>query len=101
MVVIWADFTVTHTYMHYNPTPKNRFEESLLNKNVFAITCELVPGRGSRSKIQDNLLAFAEKAVLGGQIQALSITENAGCAEIAPCLKQPFYARNHNAQNIF
>jgi len=64
--------------MNYNPTQKNRFKESLLNKNVFAITCELVPGRGSRSKIQDNLLAFAEKAVLGGQIQALSITENAG-----------------------
>ena len=64
--------------MNYNPTQKNRFKESLLNKNVFAITCELVPGRGSRSKIQDNLLAFAEKATLGGQIQALSITENAG-----------------------
>ncbi|MDL1985003.1 MAG: methylenetetrahydrofolate reductase C-terminal domain-containing protein [Deltaproteobacteria bacterium] len=64
--------------MNYNPTQKNRFKESLLNKNVFAITCELVPGRGSRSKVQDNLLAFAEKAVLGGQIQALSITENAG-----------------------
>ncbi|HUV49639.1 MAG TPA: methylenetetrahydrofolate reductase C-terminal domain-containing protein [Anaerolineae bacterium] len=64
--------------MNSNPNEKNRFKESLLNKNVFAITCELVPGRGSRGRVQDNLLAFAEKAALGGKIQALSITENAG-----------------------
>jgi len=64
--------------MNSNPNEKNRFKESLLNKNAFAITCELVPGRGSRSRVQDNLLAFAEKAAFGGKIQALSITENAG-----------------------
>jgi hypothetical protein len=61
---------VQHTDMHYNPTPKNRYKESLLNKNVFAIMCELVPGRGSSSNAQDYLLAFAEKAALGEQIQA-------------------------------
>jgi methylenetetrahydrofolate reductase (NADPH) len=64
--------------MNSNPNRKNRFRESLLNTNAFAVTCELVPGRGSRSKVQDKLLAFAEKAALGRHIQALSITENAG-----------------------
>jgi len=64
--------------MNYNPNRKNRFKESLLNKKMFTITYELVPGRGSRSKVQDKLLDFAEQAVLGKQIQALSITENAG-----------------------
>ncbi|MBW2568467.1 MAG: methylenetetrahydrofolate reductase C-terminal domain-containing protein [Deltaproteobacteria bacterium] len=64
--------------MNSHSHKKNKFKDSLLNKKVFTITCELVPGRGSRSKVQDKLLVFAEKAALGGQIQALSITENAG-----------------------
>ncbi len=64
--------------MNIHPNKKNRFKISLLNKKEFTITCELVPGRGSGSKAQDKLLAFAEKAALRKQIQALSITENAG-----------------------
>ena len=41
-------------------------------------TLELVPGRGSRGKTQEDVLTLAEKAVKGGLIQALSITDNAG-----------------------
>ena len=64
--------------MNIHSNKKNKFKTSLLNKKEFTITCELVPGRGSGSKVQDKLLIFAEKAALGKQIQALSITENAG-----------------------
>lgn len=56
----------------------NTLKKSLLNKKTFTITCELIPGRGSGGRTQDKILAFAEKAALGGKIQALSITENAG-----------------------
>lgn len=64
--------------MNFHNVRKNIFKESLLNKDSFTVTCELVPGRGSRSKAQDRLLEFAEKAALKGNIQALSITESAG-----------------------
>ncbi len=57
---------------------QSNFKTSLLNKEDFTFTFELVPGRGSRGKVQDALLAFAEKAAAGKKIQALSITENAG-----------------------
>lgn len=60
------------------PSLQSKFRASLLNRKEFTLTFELVPGRGSRGKVQDALLAFAEKAATGGKIQALSITENAG-----------------------
>jgi methylenetetrahydrofolate reductase (NADPH) len=57
---------------------QSKLRTSLLNKGEFTLTFELVPGRGSRGKVHDALLAFAEKASAGGKIQALSLTENAG-----------------------
>jgi hypothetical protein len=41
---------------------KNRFTEALLSKKEFIYTLELVPGRGSRGKTQDDILRIAEKA---------------------------------------
>ena len=35
------------------PMEKNRFKEALLEKKEFIYTLELVPGRGSRGKTQD------------------------------------------------
>jgi hypothetical protein len=41
---------------------KNRFKEALLGRKKFVYTLELVPGRGSRGKTQDDLLKIVEKA---------------------------------------
>lgn len=56
----------------------NRFKEALLDRNRFVYTVELVPGRGSRGKSQNDVLELAESAARGGLIDALSITDNPG-----------------------
>ena len=57
---------------------KNPFKEALLEKKEFVFTLELVPGRGSKGKTQEDVLRLAERAAKGRLIQALSITDNAG-----------------------
>jgi methylenetetrahydrofolate reductase (NADPH) len=57
---------------------KNPFKEALLEKKEFVFTLELVPGRGSRGKTQEEVMNLAEKAIQGRLIQAVSITDNAG-----------------------
>jgi len=57
---------------------KNRFKEALVGKKEFIYTLELVPGRGSRGKTQDEVLRLAEKAARSGLVHALSITDNPG-----------------------
>lgn len=57
---------------------KNRFGEALLLRDRFIYTVELVPGRGSRGKSQDQVLGFAEAAARGGLVDALSVTDNPG-----------------------
>ncbi len=44
----------------------------------FVYTLELVPGRGSRNKTQDEVLRTAERAAKGSIINAVSITDNPG-----------------------
>ena len=56
----------------------NIFRESLLNREEFTITYELVPGRGSGGKRLEKILALAEQAKDDGRIKALSITDNPG-----------------------
>jgi methylenetetrahydrofolate reductase (NADPH) len=56
----------------------NRFREALLSERKFVYTVELVPGRGSRGKTQDDILRIAEKAAKSRLIHALSITDNPG-----------------------
>ena len=57
---------------------KNNFQEFLLGRDRFVYTVELVPGRGSRGKTQDEILLLAEKAARGGLVHALSVTDNPG-----------------------
>jgi methylenetetrahydrofolate reductase (NADPH) len=56
----------------------NRFKEILLRHDQFIYTVELVPGRGARGKVQENILALADKAAHGGLVHALSVTDNPG-----------------------
>jgi methylenetetrahydrofolate reductase (NADPH) len=56
----------------------NRFRDALCSRDRFIYTVELVPGRGSRGKSQDELLRLAEAAARGGLIDALTITDNPG-----------------------
>lgn len=56
----------------------NIFRESLLDREDFTITYELVPGRGSGGKRLQNILCLAEQARRDGRIKALSITDNPG-----------------------
>ena len=59
-------------------TGSNPFKEALQQKEGFIYTLELVPGRGSRGKSQDQVLTLAEKAIKGGLVHAVSITDNPG-----------------------
>ncbi|MEI6876224.1 MAG: methylenetetrahydrofolate reductase C-terminal domain-containing protein, partial [Spirochaetota bacterium] len=55
-----------------------RFEETLLGKKEFVITCELIPGRGHSGKSIENILKFVEGIKSCPDVQALSLTDNAG-----------------------
>jgi len=57
---------------------RNRFKEAVLEKKEFIYTLELVPGRGSRGKTQDDILKIAEKAAKSTVVHAVSITDNPG-----------------------
>ncbi|NLC38755.1 MAG: methylenetetrahydrofolate reductase [Clostridia bacterium] len=56
----------------------NKFKESLLDKNSFSVTWELVPGRGARETPQEAAVAAAQQAAKGKRIHALTITDNPG-----------------------
>lgn len=56
----------------------NIFRDSVLRKDEFTITYELVPGRGSSGKRFEKILRFAELAKEDGRIKSLSITDNPG-----------------------
>lgn len=57
---------------------ENRFKEALLNNREFPVTWELVPGRGAKEAAQDKAIALAGQAAAGGQIHALTLTDNPG-----------------------
>ena len=57
---------------------KSRFKEALLEKKEFIYTLELVPGRGSRGKTQDDILRIAGRAARSRLVHAVSITDNPG-----------------------
>lgn len=58
----------------------NNFKEALLNPTVFPVTCELVPGRGARETAQEKIITLAGQAARGGNINALTLTDNPGGA---------------------
>src|SRR4030065_614843 len=55
-----------------------RFREALLGEEEFVYTLELVPGRGSRGKTQDEILRLAEQVAESNLVHALSLTDNPG-----------------------
>ena len=59
-------------------TGPRRFGDILVRRDRFIYTVELVPGRGSRGKRQDEILSLAQDVARGGLVDALSITDNPG-----------------------
>ncbi len=57
---------------------KKQLKEAIMEKKEFIYTLELVPGRGSRGKTQDEIMRIAENAAGSGLLHALSITDNPG-----------------------
>ena len=57
---------------------RSKYHRSLVDKDVFSVTWELVPGRGSSERLQEALIASAEQAAKGSRVHALTITDNAG-----------------------
>lgn len=57
---------------------ENLFKESLSHPNSFAVTWELVPGRGARENAQEKTLTLARQAAEAGKIKAVSLTDNPG-----------------------
>lgn len=58
------------------PDYLSKYQQSLVAKDVFSITWELVPGRGAFEKAQAEVIASAELAAKGGKIHALTLTDN-------------------------
>jgi methylenetetrahydrofolate reductase (NADPH) len=56
----------------------NRFRHAMEQAGKFVYTLELVPGRASRGKTQDEVLRTAEQAAKGRLITAVSLTDNPG-----------------------
>lgn len=54
------------------------FKESLLDKNIFCVTWELVPGRGAWEKSVEDVLPAADKAAKGGRVHAITLTDSPG-----------------------
>jgi len=63
---------------------KIKFKKALLEKKEFIYTLELVPGRGSRGKTQDDILKMAEEASRTRLVHAISITDNPGAILPSP-----------------
>jgi methylenetetrahydrofolate reductase (NADPH) len=58
------------------PEYLSKYQQSLLDKDTFSITWELVPGRGAFEKEQEVVIASAEKAAKGGKVHALTLTDH-------------------------
>jgi len=57
---------------------ENKLRNTLLDENKFAVTWEIVPGRGSQEEAQDFIFQAAEEAAAGGIVDAITITDNPG-----------------------
>ncbi|MHB9030076.1 MAG: methylenetetrahydrofolate reductase, partial [Candidatus Latescibacterota bacterium] len=66
-------------------TGENRLKNLLTATDTFVVTCEHIPGRVSRDKKIDEIIAFAAKCRETGLVHALSLTDNpGGTPAIAP-----------------
>ena len=56
---------------------ENRFKNAIEN-GEFAVTCEIIPGRGAREDGQEKEFAEARRIYATGRVHAMSITDNPG-----------------------
>ena len=57
----------------------NKFKEKVIEGKEFVVTCEFVPGRGSKGRSIEAVIEFGEKVVSSNlPIYAVSITDNPG-----------------------
>ncbi|MBC7236304.1 MAG: methylenetetrahydrofolate reductase, partial [Chloroflexi bacterium] len=56
----------------------SNYHAALVDAETFAITWELVPGRGAVEDTQEEVIRQAEQAAAGGKVHALSLTDNPG-----------------------
>ncbi|MDZ7851040.1 MAG: methylenetetrahydrofolate reductase C-terminal domain-containing protein [Halodesulfurarchaeum sp.] len=54
------------------------FKETVLDENEFAVTWELIPGRGATEAQQDEVFENASLAAEGSVVDAVSLTDNPG-----------------------
>lgn len=54
------------------------YYQSLLDKDTFSVSWELVPGRGAFERYQEEFMASAEEAAKEDRVHALTITDNPG-----------------------
>jgi methylenetetrahydrofolate reductase (NADPH) len=54
----------------------NRLKESLLDRDTFCITWELVAGKGAFEKQQETILQNAQVAAKGNKVHGISVTDN-------------------------
>jgi len=57
---------------------ENFFKKALLNPSAFAVSWELVPGRGAKESAQEKTVTLARQAAGGGKICAVTLTDNPG-----------------------
>ncbi|MHB1294822.1 MAG: methylenetetrahydrofolate reductase C-terminal domain-containing protein [Anaerolineae bacterium] len=56
----------------------SKYQQSLLDPATFSVSWELVPGRGSFEKAQEEVVRAAKEAAQDGRIHALTLTDNPG-----------------------
>ncbi len=56
----------------------SKYQQALLDKDTFALSWELVPGRGAFESYQEAFMSSAEEAAKAGRMHALTITDNPG-----------------------
>jgi methylenetetrahydrofolate reductase (NADPH) len=56
----------------------SKYQESLLDKDTFSVSWELVPGRGAVEPYQEALIASAGEAAKDARIHAVTVTDNPG-----------------------
>ncbi len=54
------------------------FRKALLDPNTFCVNWELIPGRGSRERQQEEVMRFAEAAARSKKIHGIGLTDNPG-----------------------
>lgn len=62
------------------PGPAHPYANYVRDPNKFAVSWELVPGRGAFEKPQESALATAKQLALSGKVHAVTITDNPGGA---------------------